>query len=335
MKKIAAIFTALLMLMTVIPLGASAATAPSTPVVYSITASPADAVINEVVTYTVETDQTAIVVRIMNYDGSIHTLANIDAGFTDYVDSGDRRIWTLSKRVQIPYNAPRTAYASGNSGVNSKISVASDYLIVRMSTHTAAIDPWEPPAGPPDEPEMGIVAGTFIQPWLCVDWTQERWDNEFKMMKEDLNMHYLILQNTGDVQYSGSGQDYTTYTISNNYYTIYPSEMPEFAGRNNGKDQIKACLEAAKKYDMQVIIGLNSDNRIWKYGFGMPELKPGETDYVTGSYFAGWLDYEADVSTRMMEDIWNLYGEEYGDQIYGWYYYPEMWNFDVACAGNR
>lgn len=332
MKGITAIFTALLLLLTVIPMGVSAATAPTTPVVYSITASPVDAVINEVVTYTVETDTTALVVRIKNIDGSIHTLANIDAGFANYVDNGNRRIWTLQKRVQIPYNAPRKAYASGNSGINSKSYATSEHFIVRMSTHTHPIAPWESEAGPPEEPEMGVVAGTFIQPWLCLDWTQERWNQELEKMNE-LNMHYLIIQYSSDMQFTGSGQDYTKYTLNSGAYSLYPSSLPEFVGKNNGNDQLKMCFEAAKKYDMQVIVGLNSDNRIWQYGFGMPELKSGETDYVTGSFFAGWVDLEADLSTRMMEEIWDLYGEDYGDQIYGWYFYPEIWNIDVACAG--
>lgn len=308
--------------------------------VYSLVCSPSTAVINGEITYTVVTDTNATKVAILNADKTIHQLADIGNGFAHYSDEGEFRTWTIKKVSQLIINEPKFALASTASGNWSYIPVQSDeYLIVKLDPRDDPTEPWTPPNAV-DEPEMGIVAGSFIQPWLFLYWDQARWEQEFAAMKE-LDMRYLIIQNSTSLEYETGdsapdyGEDYTKYPIKSSSYVIYPSEQPELKSYFNiGTDQLKLCLEAAKKYDMQVIIGLDHDTRWWKFGWNdTPTLKKGGTDAVTDSYFYNFCTEKGDLSARMIKEIWANYGKEYGEQIFGWYYPQEIWNFVPACKG--
>ena len=194
------------------------------------------------------------------------------------------------------------------------------------------------PSVTPDPPSFNEsvrrICGTFIQPWLIAGWSQARWDEECRMMSQ-AGMKYIILQSITDLSYNTSadlGQDPDAYTLSS-ALCLYPSSLPEFRGVNNGVDSLKHCLEACKKYGMQAIIGPVSDNRWWKYGWGMPKCPSGKTDVVKDSYMTAWVKENADISNRVAEEVMEKYGSTYGDQIYGWYYNNEIWNIDVACRG--
>ncbi len=176
---------------------------------------------------------------------------------------------------------------------------------------------------------------TFIQGWLCRDWTAERWKQEFSAMK-DAGFESLIIQSVCDLTHeqadaSKSAQDSSSYSLTS-AYTLYPSSLSElscaYVSSQNGGDALELALEAAKSSDMQIYIGLVSDDLWWKYGWGLPQCDDNGTPY-----FSDWCNNNGEFCADMIEEIWNRYGETYSQQLAGWYYVNEIWNIDVACAG--
>ena len=175
-KKALSLILCLMLTVCCIPF--ATASAESTDIeVYSISASPANATVNTLVTYTVTTSTNATKVRVLNPDGTIHTAAYISAGFTNYSDNGGVRTWTLSKRVQVTFNGHKRAIASGEAldDTYTKASKApyTDQLIVVVHQGDEP-DEYIPAEQPVIEREHGLIAGSFLQGWLCRDWTQER-----------------------------------------------------------------------------------------------------------------------------------------------------------------
>lgn len=176
---------------------------------------------------------------------------------------------------------------------------------------------------------------TFIQSWLCRDWSQERWDSELSAMK-DAGFEALIIQSVCELDYeqtdtSLSAQDASNYTLSSSY-CLYPSSAEALSSATlsvqNRGDVLEYAFRAAKAEDMQIYIGLASDDRWWNYGWGIPEKVSS-----SASYFSLWSEENGQLCAELIEDIWTRYGETYGDCIAGWYYVNEIWNFDSACAG--
>ena len=190
----------------------------------------------------------------------------------------------------------------------------------------------------PVKRDTKLLSGSFLQSWICRDWTYTRWEQELTAMKE-LGMDFIIIQSVTDQSYrlgSAEKQDWASYTFKGQT-SLYPSEIEELkdaivSSQNNG-DALELLLKAAKEKDMKVYIGLLSDDRWWDFGWGTPKLPEGKTDPATESYFATWCEYNGKLNGQMITEIWERYGEEYGEQIAGWYYYNEIWNIDVACLG--
>lgn len=335
MKRYFSVIMALIVLVACIPVMSSSAADKAEAEVYSIAASPLEAVINTEVTYTVKTSTDATKVRVINPDGTVHAGASIDNGFTAYEDVNGERVWTIKKRVEVTFNGHRKAVASGNNGVYSKAKQATEQLIIKVSADDEP-DEYIPVTPAVEESEHNLLAGSFLQGWLCRDWSQERWNSEFAAMK-DVGMDHMILQSVYDwALYSNGGvaQDWEAYT-TNTRYSLYPTEIEGLKGANltsiNNGDELEYALIAAKANDMKIYIGLLSDDRWWKFGWGIPVLPSGKTDPATESYFATWCAYNGDLAGQMITEIWERYGEEYGEQIAGWYYYNEIWNIDVGC----
>ena len=183
-----------------------------------------------------------------------------------------------------------------------------------------------------------LLSGSFLQSWECREWTPTRWDQEFAAMKE-LGMDFMILQSVYDSSYrigKAEEQDWQNYTLKGNI-SLYPSkivglENAVLSSKNQG-DALELALKSAKDNDMKIYIGLLSDDRWWDFGWGKPKLPSGKKDAATESYFATWCDANGKLNGQMITEIWERYGEEYGEQIAGWYYYNEIWNVDVACLG--
>lgn len=189
-----------------------------------------------------------------------------------------------------------------------------------------------------DKRDTKLLSGSFLQSTACRNWTSERWEQEFAAMKE-LGMEFMIIQSVYDCAYDlgeAEEQDWASYT--RRYpKSLYPSTIEGYeesirSNQNNG-DALELALKAAKKNDLSIYLGVLSDDRWWDFGWGMPKLPEGKTDHATESYFATWCDENGKLAGQMITEIWERYGEEYGDQIAGWYYYNEIWNVDVACAG--
>lgn len=306
--------------------------------VYSITASPLESVVNTTITYTVKTSTAVTNVQILNPDKSIHIAAYISAGFTDYTDSGNTRIWTIKKRNEVTFNSHRRAVVKdGNGGKYSSFNKApyTENIITKITPNSEP-DEYIPVTPAVEESEHGLLAGSFLQGWLCRDWTQERWNSEFAAMK-DVGMDHMIIQSVYDWALTSNGsiaQDWQSYT-TNTRYSLYPTEIPELKGANltsvNNGDQLECALIAAKENGMKIYIGLLNDDRWWKFGWGVPVLPSGKTDPATESYFATWCEDNGRLAGEMITEIWNRYSEKYGEQIAGWYYYNEVWNMDVGC----
>ena len=176
---------------------------------------------------------------------------------------------------------------------------------------------------------------TFIQGWLCRDWTAQRWEEEFAKMKE-AGFESLIIQSVCDFTYeysdtSKSSQDTSAYTLSSSY-CLYPSSLDALSGAyvssQNAGDALGLAFEAAKKYDMQIYLGLANDDRWWKYGWGAPQTADDGT-----AYFSLWCSSNASLCADIIAETYSLYADAYAQQLAGFYYVNEIWNIDVACNG--
>jgi hypothetical protein len=147
----------------------------------------------------------------------------------------------------------------------------------------------------------------------------------------DAGFDLLILQSTVDMGYNTDvnlGLDYRLYTLEN-VHSLYPSGLPELSGNIGGaNDSLRSCFEAAREYGISVMIGLVNDDRWWKYGWALPYPVPEfGADPAMDSYWGRWAIENAEMANKVAGEIWELYGGEFADVIYGWYYYNELWNF--------
>ncbi len=183
--------------------------------------------------------------------------------------------------------------------------------------------------------EYGRFTASFLQGWLCRDWTAERWQQEFAAAS-DAGMDALILQSVCDLSYTQSDtsahkQDASSYTCTS-AYAMYPSELDALDGCvlsvQNGGDALALALEAAKQEGMQLWIGTVSDDRWWNYGWGTPAVSDDGTIYMEK-----WCEENAALCADVITEIQTRYGDTYEDTIAGYYYVNEFWNIDVACSG--
>lgn len=180
-----------------------------------------------------------------------------------------------------------------------------------------------------------IPIASFLQPTR--GWSEKRWDEEFKLMKE-AGFKIIILQSVVDLIYSSEdaetvkalGEDYTKYNLVK-VKTLYPSQIELLKNSKKCPDTLLNCFKAAKNNDMKVMIGPLGDTRWWLYGWKIPKTPEGETDIVNKSYFGRWVKQDAALSNQIASEIWDRYGAKYGDQLFGWYYWNEIWNMPLAC----
>ncbi len=180
----------------------------------------------------------------------------------------------------------------------------------------------------------GKFTASFIQSWLCRDWTLERWQQEFAAAS-DAGMDALILQSVIELSHTQTDtsltkQDANSFTRSQ-AYSMYPTTIESLAdctlSTQNSGDALALALEAAKTEGMQLWIGTISDDRWWNYGWGIPEL-----DSSGKAYFAAWSEENATLCANVITELETRYGEPYNDVIAGYYYVNEVWNIDAACA---
>jgi len=169
------------------------------------------------------------------------------------------------------------------------------------------------------------ISSSFIQNWYCRDWSPERWEQEFTAAGE-AGFESLILQSSYDIvrgECRGEKHDPESYPSAESF-CIFPSAVKaDYHSSQNGGDALELALRAAKAADMKLWIGTVSDDMWWNYGWGQPD-----------SYFVDWCGDNAKLSSSLIAEIWQRYGDEYGEQIAGWYYTNEVWNIDAACEGS-
>ena len=124
------------------------------------------------------------------------------------------------------------------------------------------------------------------------------------------------------------GQDHRNYPITA-VHSLYPTQLPELAPYYHvSPDTLRHCLEAAQERGIKIMIGLIADNVWWKYGWALPTpVREFGDDPALDSYWGRWVIDNAELSNKVAGEIWDIYGEEFADVIYGWYYYNEFWNF--------
>ena len=85
-------------------------------------------------------------------------------------------------------------------------------------------------------------------------------------------------------------------------------------------DRLSTALKAAKKTGMKLWLGTIDDNRRWYH-----------LDKKPDSNAVRWSDSNDELSRALITEIWERYSDDYGEQIAGWYYTNEIWNFHEAC----
>lgn len=177
-------------------------------------------------------------------------------------------------------------------------------------------------------------SASFLQNWMCRDWTAERWEEEFSHAKQ-AGFEGLILQSVCDiVRGDPTGtepQDPASYGNTSSF-CMYPSSLPALSGAyrssQNEGDALALALEAARRTGMVLWIGTVNDDLWWKYGWGLPKAGG-----QSGTLFGDWCAENAALSAGLIAEIAVRYGETYRAQIGGFYYTNEIWNIDAACLG--
>lgn len=139
--------------------------------------------------------------------------------------------------------------------------------------------------------------GSFIQPNLCVSWSDTRWQQEFTAMK-NAGMHYLIIQYV-----TQSSPDKVTTTF-------YPSKLPNTQIAKGNSDMVDACLRNAQSSGIKVFIGIGSSDKWWNLS----------------SQDSVWLYNQMYFDNKVCDELWSLYKNKYPDAFYGWYWAYEVDN---------
>lgn len=136
-----------------------------------------------------------------------------------------------------------------------------------------------------------ILSGSFIQPYLIENLTEENWNNELDYMQA-VDMPVLIIQWTADTQ---------------NMTTTYPTSLDGFA-QSSQIDVVERALSKADEKGMKVHLGLQT-NGDWFNKYTKDE---------------GWLKQEAEYSVMFADELWERYGHH--ESLSGWYLSFELDN---------
>ncbi|GAA2836265.1 DUF4434 domain-containing protein [Crossiella cryophila] len=163
-----------------------------------------------------------------------------------------------------------------------------------------------PPYLPRSKDTDRRISGSFIQPDLIDDWTDQQLADEFTMMKS-LNMTQLVLQwtaNSHDVRENGAKT------------AIYPNALGGYKLVTK-TDVVARTLRAANAAGIDVWVGLQVNDFWWK----------------TYARDQGFLDNEATIARALAKELWSRYG---GNKSFrGWYLSFEMDNVNFSGAGDE
>lgn len=139
-----------------------------------------------------------------------------------------------------------------------------------------------------------ITTGTFTQPWAVDHYSPEMWEREFAAMQA-LGIDLWIYQWVGD---------------SKNKTVIYPTRLAGYT-QSSSLDQVEIALSLAKKYGIQVFLGLVFNDEWWQ--------KEGSD--------REWLLQEAGEMKAVASELYAEYYPRYPDTFAGWYINWEMDNY--------
>ena len=170
-----------------------------------------------------------------------------------------------------------------------------------------------------EEPSMGVsksdptpesmhsagispITGTFIQSWLYRNYTEERWKQEFDLMKE-MGIEFIIMGDTLSIETGNPITDASQYAIT----AAYPSQNPNF---RQGTDILTTLFEHCSAYGMKLYVGMGNTTQGWPY------LNADTTG----------LKEVAAVFADAAEDLFNVYYDRFPETFAGFYFVPELYN---------
>lgn len=160
--------------------------------------------------------------------------------------------------------------------------------------------------------EFPLFESSFLQGWLCREWTAERFLQELNDMKA-AGFRTLTLQSVVDLTHTETEASAAA---------LYPSSL---AAGSEQSHALEYALQAAAETGMQIRIGLVSDDRWWDHGWNMPDAA-----------FRQWLAQNTADHCTVIREISEQFGERYAPQIAGFYDPNEIWNvmpdYAYACA---
>lgn len=137
-----------------------------------------------------------------------------------------------------------------------------------------------------------ILDGSFFQPSLVTNWTETDFSDEYNTMRS-VGMNHIIWQWTVD---------------SKQKQAYYPTKL--LGSQASSKDLVGVSLKQAEKKGMKVWLGLNWNDDWFKY-------------YANNEK---WLTNEVALNKRIVQELWRLYGNDYGETIAGFYLPMEVDN---------
>lgn len=146
------------------------------------------------------------------------------------------------------------------------------------------------------------MKGTFIQPDLILNWNEAQFDKHFLNYKL-LGFDHIILQ---WVEYKDKD--------TGDRYSYYPSKIQ---GEIIKKDLLTNLIRYGKMHGIDIYVGLNINDEWWRAIEKTPTL------------FDVWWRNEADQSLKLIDDIWEQFGNQKdNDFIAGWYIVFEVDNLN-------
>ena len=163
-----------------------------------------------------------------------------------------------------------------------------------------------------------LFEASFLQGWYCRDWTASQWQTEFADMMA-AGFRSVIIQSAVDLTYAQTDAaarktDIGSYQLTDSAALLPTALVPG----SEGQQALGSALRAAKETGLTVWIGTVSDSRWWNYGWGEPE-----------SDLTAWSEQNAAQCSTLIREIWEQFGGEFNEQIAGFYYNNEIWNFST------
>jgi len=142
------------------------------------------------------------------------------------------------------------------------------------------------------------IYGNFIQPWLCVTWSDDQWNHEFETMKS-LGIEAVILG------YSASHQ-----LGSPLWETYYPSRLPDTLMVAN---VLESLFHHAKNHGFKVYVGSEIHHDWWNWNLATQRDAKKFLDAMT-------------LSAAFLREIYEIYHPRYPEVFVGFFCTFEIWN---------